>query len=179
MRHETRASVLPVLCLVVSCALLGSPTVAREPLGDLDLRLRVIDVPAAPAARGASTVARVQLTLEAFVPAAEVRLAFRRSSRAFDPGRLEWQRPTGARIEPAGDGTLRVAPREVVTTTFEVPLEGPGLYEVVVGATARGPAGMVATESMVWVPLGVPPPGPTIEGDLAVFPAGSPDEVRP
>lgn len=171
-----------VSAMAIPCA---SPALGSEPLGDLELRLTLVDLATTTDSDGgvAGGVARVEAILQAAAPAREVRLrvlrpdgaAWTADGRPFDPGPAAWTRMDGADALVAADGSVTIGAREAVRTVLEVPLEGAAVHEIVVEVAGRGARGLLRTESALRVVLGVPESHEEDDDGYVSFPV----EVRP
>lgn len=175
--------VAPLVMLVCAAA----PTWAGEALGDLGLRLRLIETTQVATTEGTATVATVGATLETRLALENVQFELVRSDGRpwarplvqVDPRSIGWrkQKPQGGG-DPfeAGDA---LAAGGAIVAQFGVSLPSEGLYTVVIrvsGETAQGP---VQTETMVLVPAGIDvPSGVEIDGAVE-FQAVASSEVQP
>jgi len=170
--------------MLVVCA--AAPTWA-EALGDLGLRLRLIETTQVAGTEGAATLATVGATLETRRALENVQFELVRSDGTpwtrplvyVDPRAIGWrkQKPQGEGdpFEP-GDA-LGVG--DAIVAEFGVALPGEGLYTVVVRVSGEGPQGPVRTETMVLVPAGIElPTGAEIDGAVE-FQAVASVEVQP
>jgi hypothetical protein len=146
--------------LAAVAVFLPSSASAGEVLGDLDLRLNVVEIRTDHAQ--ASGFAVIDATLEAFAPARDVRIEMFRSDGTpaapavlpLDPGALSWTR-VGQASPVALGSVLTLEARDRVFTRFEVSLETAGVYEIVLKAAGTSASGPVRTEAMALLPVGV------------------------
>lgn len=171
-----------VSALTIPCP---TPAVGSEPLGDLELRLTLVELTTTTAADGsdAGGLARIEVTLEAALPARGIRLRVLRpdgtgwivDGKPYDPGQPVWTRVGGDEPPDTVDGGPSVGPREAIRTVIEVPVSGAAVHEVVVEILGQGARGPLRTENVVRVALGVPETDVEDDGEYASFPVG----VRP
>ena len=156
-----------------------------EPVGALDIRLRLLDV-VQDVHNPDSAVARIEVTLESFVSASDLKLGVGQTSpssatkpKELSPGSVRWER--GRPIEPqeAASGSVSLRRGEAARTVVEVPLTGLAVHEIIVSGSARGPQGLLTTEGMIRVPFGVRLPLPEDDGVVSQFRAVPAQEVRP
>ena len=161
----------------------AAPT--REPTGALDIRLRLLEVVQDVRDQN-SAVARIEVTLESFVAASDLKLGVGQAGssssgklKELAPGSLTWVR--GRPIEPqeASSGSVSLRRGESARTVVEVPLTGRAVHEIIVGGSAGGPKGLLTTEGMIRVPLGVRLPLPEDDGVVSMYRAVPAQEVRP
>lgn len=139
---------------------LPSPASAGEVLGDLDLRLDVVEIRTDYGQDSGLVV--IDATLETFGPARDVRVELFRSDGTpaspavlpIDPGVLSWRRQGDASPVTLGN-VLTLPARDRVVTRFEVPFETSGVYELVLKAAGSSTSGPVRTEAMVLLPVGM------------------------
>jgi len=154
-----RLSWIAVLLAAVAPCLPSSAS-AGEVLGDLDLRLSVVEIRSDYGRH--SGIAVIDATLGAFAPARDIRIELFRSDGTalapatlpVDPGPLTWMRAGETSPVTLGN-VLTLRARDQVVARFEVPLERPGIYEFVLKAAGTSASGPVRTEAMATVPLGV------------------------
>jgi hypothetical protein len=163
---------------------LSSPASAGEVLGDLDLRLEVVEIRTNYGQE--SGIAIIDVALEAFVPARDVRVELFRSDGTpsspavmpIDPGALSWTR--AGETSPVILGNVLTLPaRDRVVARFEVPFETAGVYEVVLKATGDSESGAVRTEAMALLPMGMDLARPVEVEGAAEFRAVPSREVQP
>lgn len=168
-----RAIARRLLMLAVTLALLSClslPAGAKEAAGDLNIRLRLLEV--IPDEGTGSGTARVEATLESFPAIQALTFTYLKSDGTpwtpatlpVDPGDLEWIRGTGENPEDILTGQFSLLSRDTVKTIIEVTLEDIGIYEIVVRVSGTGPSGPESTEAMVLAPLGVNLRPPEVEG---------------
>ncbi len=157
----------------------ATPVTASEPLGDLNLDLKVVDVTPGPASRSARTegVATLDVVLSAYRGAEDIRLRVLKAdgtvwtvrSKPFDPGAIPWRTPEGG--EPREGGAPSLAPGGTLVARVAVPLEGAAIHPIVVEVVAEVGGTTLRTENMVRVAFGVPMPLPVVgEDGVAAFP---------
>lgn len=185
VRGRWRVGAYGVLSTLLAAGyVLTTPALATEALGDLDLQVRLLDVTPAKSIRSddAGGVARIEVIVQAFVSARDLRIAILRpdgtpwlvESRPFHPGRPDWSRPGGEPLEP-GTGPPSLGPRETARAILRVPLEKLGVQEIVIQVGADGPAGPLRTENAIRAAVGVVLPLGDDDGTNVTFPL----EVRP
>jgi len=163
---------------------LPSSASAGEVLGDLDLRLSVVEIRSDYGQD--SGVAVIDATLGAFAPARDVRVELFRSDGTglapatlpVDPGPLTWMRAGETSPVTLGN-VLTLRARDQVVARFEVPLERPGVYEFVLKAAGTSASGPVRTEAMAVLPLGVDLVRPVEFEGAVEFRAVPSGEVQP
>ncbi|MBZ5640451.1 MAG: hypothetical protein LAO51_17045 [Acidobacteriia bacterium] len=161
------------------------PALATEALGDLDLRVRLLDVTSTGSGHFGDTrgFARIEVVALAAVPVADLRVRILRpdgtpwmeASRPFHPGQPAWSRVSGGEPLEPDSGSLSLPARESARAILRVPLEGAAVHEVIVEILGDGPHGVVRTENMIRAALGVPLPLPDDDGNVATYRLG----VRP
>jgi len=171
--------------MVVACA--AATAWAGEALGDLGLRLRLIETTQVATTEGAATLATVGATLESRLALQNVQFQLVRSdgrpwtapSVPIDPRAIGWhkQKPQGGgEVFEAGDA---LAAGDAVVAEFGVSLPSEGLYTVVVRVSGESAQGPVQSEAMVLVPAGIElPTGVEIDGAIE-FQAVASVEVQP
>jgi hypothetical protein len=171
-----------LLAVVTPC--LPSSASAGEVLGDLDLRLSVVEI-RSDHGQGSGT-AVLDATLETFAPARDVRIEFFRSDGTrlgpatlpLEPGPLSWMR-VGETSPVSLGNVLTLRARDRVVARFEVPFETPGIYELVLKAAGTSGSGPVRTEAMALLPVGVDLTRPVEFEGAVEFRAVPSREVQP
>jgi hypothetical protein len=171
-----------LLAAVVPC--LPSSASAGEVLGDLDLRLSVVEIRSDHGQD--SGIAVIDATLGTFSPVQDVRIELFRSDGTrlapatlpVDPGPLTWMRAGETSPVTLGN-VLTLGARDRVIARFEVPLERPGIYELVLKAAGTSASGPVRTEAMARLPLGVDLVRPVEFEGAVEFRAVPSGEVQP
>jgi hypothetical protein len=178
-----RLSPIAVLVTAIVLALTSSAN-AGEVLGDLDLRLDVVEI-RTDGGRD-SGIAVIDVALGAFVDARDIRVDIFRSEGTpsshavlpIDPGVLSWSR--AGETSPVILGNVLTLPaRDRLVARFEVPFETAGVYEVVLKATGESESGVVRTGAMILVPVGTGLARPVEVEGAAEFRAVPSREVRP
>lgn len=170
------------LTLLLPCA---RPALASEALGDLEVQLRLVEVTPSKAARAHAIAgdARIEVVLQAALPLQGIRVRILRpdgtpwiaGSHPLDPGQPEWSRVGGGEPLEPGDGSPSLGARGALRTVLTIPLDGAAVHEIIVEAVGEGSSGLIRTENMIRVALGVPLPLPDDDGTVASYPM----EVRP
>lgn len=161
-------------------------TPATEVLADLDVDLQLLGV--TPDAKDASTAtARILVTIGTFLETDDIRVRFLRSdgvpgtaaAQEVDPGFLNWSTGESRRSAVDFGSVSRLGARDSVRAVLDLPLPGPGVFELVAKVAGTSVSGPVRTEAMVHVPFGVDLPRPEIKDGVAEFRAMASEEVRP
>lgn len=182
--REFRSGRLSWAAVILAAVVSSLPASASEALGDLDLRLSVVEIRTDYGQD--SGIAVIDATLGAFAPARDIRIELFRSDGTglapatlpFDPGPLTWFRAGETSPVTLGN-VLTLGARDRVAARFEVSLERPGIYELVLKAVGTSAAGPVRTEAMAVLPLGVDLVRPVEFEGAVEFRAVPSGEVQP
>jgi len=169
-----------ILGLSAFAATIGvRPASATEPMGDLNVQLRVVEIVPGNRAAGPEMmgVARIEVFVEALRAASDIQLNVVRPDGAawvgpkgsFTSGELDWSDPSGAPVRLGSRGPS-VPSRGAIRTRIVVPLNGAGVHEIAVTVTGLSGGKPIVTEGMVRVALGVAGNGPVDDGEYAHFP---------
>jgi hypothetical protein len=158
------ALALLLLAIVWSAGVGSAPVSASEALGNLNLRVRLLDVDhgrgQGPEMKGA---ARIEVVLTVATETQNIRLSVEKpdgsswmiGGHAFTPEPVPWRNADGTEPPVAAGGRRTLAARGVLRSTFTIPLEGAAVHEIILRATGLMREGPVTTEAMVLAPLGV------------------------
>ena len=183
MTKKARGGNNYVALLALVFILAAPPASASEPMGPIEIQLRLLDV--TPGHGPDSAVARIEVKLQARIFASEPLLDVKRADGSpwttkggrLSTRNLHWRKS----VEPQEGSESHISHGFVdeILTTIEVPLEGRAVHEVVVTASAASPGGILTTENVVLVPFGASLPLPADDGTVSEFPAVPSREVRP